>query len=143
MGRFLYPASEEFRNLVPESQAIGPKKSCLFPVTLPYKKKFKKIPTLKFFRPHNQRKLHIFDQKNNLPTYLPYFFDDHYMKQTISFLDLVNVTLWHVCIKSWVISIPCSNPLIVRYKCLASFQTYTVFANYTINLSTIKRFNPP
>ena len=32
-------------------------------------------------------KTHIFDQKNNannffLPTYLPYFFPDHYRKQT-------------------------------------------------------------
>ena len=51
---------------------------------------------------------------------------------------------WHVCIKSWVISIfTLDNPLIVRYKCLASLQIYTVFANYTINLFSIKRFNPP
>ena len=66
-------------------------KSCLFPVTLPEKFLFKKIPTLKFFQLSRLQiiKKHAyythFEQKKKKKknqTYLPYFSSNRYRKQT-------------------------------------------------------------
>ena len=59
-------------SFIPLSKYMSrPKKSCIFPLTLPYQDFIQKIPTLMFFPPsrlsiiQNMHKTHIFEQKNN------------------------------------------------------------------------------